>query len=95
MKKENKFREIVLLWKDDKRQYVKKSTFAAYDLLLKNHHLPAFGEMTDIDEDDAQHFVISKLQDGLSHKYVKDMLVVMRMVLSFGDKHGMTDYKRI
>lgn len=35
MKKKNKFREIVLLWKD-KRQYVKKSTFAAYDLLLKN-----------------------------------------------------------
>lgn len=95
MEKKKEFKEIALLWKDDKRQYVKKSTFAAYDLLLKNHILPAFGEMTDIDEDDAQHFVISKLQDGLSQKYVKDMLVVMRMVLSFGEKHGMTDYKRI
>ena len=95
MKMKSTFEEIVLLWKTDKRQYVKKSTFAAYCLHLDNHLIPEFGNMATINEESVQKFVIRKLDSGLSHKYVKDMLVVMRMVLSFGDRHGMTDYKRI
>lgn len=95
MKRKSTFKEIVRLWKTDKRQYVKKSTFAAYCLHLDNHLIPDFGNRTTIDEDSVQKFVIRKLDSGLSQKYVKDMLVVMRMVLSFGDRLGMTDYKRI
>lgn len=95
MEKKKEFKEIVRLWKADKMQYVKKSTFAAYCLLLKNHLLPYFGENTDIDEEMVQKFVIDKLTDGLSHKYVKDMLVVLKMILNFGEQHGMADCRRI
>lgn len=38
-------REIAMAWREDKRPYVKQSTFAAYMLILENHLLPYFGEM--------------------------------------------------
>lgn len=38
-------KEISVLWKEDKKQYVKQSTFAAYVLILENHIYPTFGEM--------------------------------------------------
>lgn len=37
-------REIAMAWREDKRPYVKQSTFAAYMLILENHLLPYFGE---------------------------------------------------
>ena len=36
------FEEIVVLWQADKKQYVKRSTYSAYLLLIANHLLPAF-----------------------------------------------------
>lgn len=83
------FDEIAALWKADKRQYVKRSTLAAYSLLLVNHLSPAFGKMQDITEDDIQKFIIKKLDEGLSTKSVKDMLIVLKMVLKFGARHGL------
>jgi len=83
------FDEIAALWKADKRQYVKRSTLAAYSLLLVNHLSPAFGKMHDVTEEAVQDFVIKKLEAGLSIKSVKDMLIVLKMVLKFGARHGL------
>ena len=33
-------KEISVLWKEDKKQYVKQSTLAAYVLILENHIYP-------------------------------------------------------
>ena len=38
-------KEVSILWKEDKKQYVKLSTFSAYTLILENHIYPTFGEM--------------------------------------------------
>lgn len=85
--------QIVSLWKTDKRMYVKKSTFSAYVLLLENHLLPVFGECSgDIDELDVQKFVFQKLDDGLSQKSIKDILIVLKMVLKFGAKNKWIQY---
>lgn len=89
------FEEVALMWQEEKRFYVKRSTFAAYALLLTNHLVPAFGSFHEVTEPMVQEFVLRKLDRGLSQKYVKDMLVVMRMVLSYGDKKGYMDYRRI
>ena len=51
---ETKLSEIVALWKEDKRQYVKRSTFSAYTLLIENHILPSFGDKTLIEEQDVR-----------------------------------------
>ncbi len=81
-----KISEIVELWKENKKKYVKKSSFATYSLLIENHLLPAFGEKFIVREDDVQAFVFRKLNEGLKRKTVKDMLIVLKMILKFGAK---------
>lgn len=92
MKEQKTMTELVGLWKADKKQYVKKSTFSAYMLLLENHLLPTFGQSYQIEEKEVQEFVFKKLQSGLSQKTVKDILIVLKMVLKFGAKHKCFDY---
>ena len=67
-------KEIALAWKDDKRCYVKRSTFAAYVLILENHILPSFGECDTLNDSRVQDFVLRKLDSGLCVKTVKDIL---------------------
>lgn len=88
-------REITCLWRADKKQYVKTSTISAYTLLIENHILPAFGETDRINESEVQEFVLEKLNSGLSHKSIKDILIVLKMILKFGVKNGYLEYIQI
>lgn len=88
------FSEILALWKADKKQYVKKSSFSVYDLLIENHIMPAFGAMFKIEESMVQDFVFQKLDQGLSQKTVKDILIVLKMVLNFGVKNKWLGYQQ-
>lgn len=95
MKKNTQFKSVVELWQADKQQFVKKSTFAAYSLLIANHLLPAFSETNDISEEDVQQFVFKKLNEGLSQKSVKDILIVLKMILRYGAKHNLMEHRQI
>ena len=90
-----KLSEIVALWKEDKRQYVKRSTFSAYTLLIENHILPSFGNKTLIEEQNVQSFEFRELDKGLSHKTIKDILIVLKMILRFGVKNKLIEYRQI
>ncbi|WP_106915240.1 tyrosine-type recombinase/integrase [Chryseobacterium aurantiacum] len=92
MKQQKKLSEVIGLWKIDKKQYVKKSSFSAYILLIENHILPIFGELYIVEESEVQGFVIKKLEDGLSHKTIKDILIVLKMILKFGAKWKFFEY---
>ncbi|WP_192351114.1 site-specific integrase [Algoriphagus sp. Y33] len=87
MSKQKTLSEVITLWKTDKRQYIKKSSFSAYVLLIENHILPAFEDKTGLNESDVQSFVFQKLDQGLSQKTVKDILIVLKMILKFGTKN--------
>lgn len=87
--------QIIDSWKKDKKQYVKKSTYSAYVLLVENHLLPYFGNKEEVKEADVQDFVFKKLEQGLSQKTIKDMLIVLKMILRFGVKHKYLDYCEI
>ncbi len=87
------FIEVAEMWRTDKKRYVKKSTFAAYSLLLANHLLPEFGQRTQVDEGQVQDFVLRKLDMGMSQKSIKDILIVLKMVLRFGSKHGLMKHE--
>jgi cytoskeletal protein RodZ len=84
--------EVIDLWKADKKQYVKKSSYAAYLLLTENHLLPAFGHKLEIEETEVQAFVFQKLDYGLSQKTIKDILIVLKMILKFGAKKKWINY---
>ena len=47
-------------------------------LLLENHLLPVFKNHSEIEEKDVQKFVFQKLEQGLSHKSIKDILIVLK-----------------
>lgn len=89
------FEEIVVLWQADKKQYVKRSTYYAYSLLISNHILPFFSGLGDVTEAHVQEFVFSKLEQGLSRQSVKDILVVLKMILRFGVKLGYMPHREI
>lgn len=93
MNEQKRFLELTKLWKVDKKQYVKRSSFSAYTLLIENHLLPTFGEKHEIEEPDVQAFVFQKLEIGLSQKTVKDILIVLKMILKFGAKHKWMEYR--
>ena len=92
MNTQKRLSEVIELWKIDKQQYVKKSSFSAYTLLIENHLLPIFGEQYEIEEADVQSFVLQKLEGGLSHKTIKDILIVLKMILKFGAKNKWLSY---
>lgn len=92
MKQQKQISEVIALWKADKKQYVKKSSFSAYVLLIENHLLPVFGNKHKIEEADVQAFVFQKLGQGLSQKTIKDMLIVLKMILKFGAKNKWIAY---
>ncbi len=80
-------REIAEAWKEYKRPYVKQSTMAAYVLILENHILPEFGDNDSLHEHEVQAFVLKKIEQGLSVKSVKDILIVLKMVMKYGVKN--------
>jgi integrase len=95
MNQQKTISEITALWKTDKKQYVKRSSFSAYMLLLENHLLPAFGNKYEVDETEVQAFVFRKLEQGLSQKTIKDILIVLKMILKFGAKNKWVQYHQL
>ena len=89
------FEEIVVLWQADKKQYVKRSTYSAYSLLVTNHLIPAFAGVEDVTEEMVQSFVFTKLEQGLGQKSVKDILIVLKMILKFAVKQGFMQHREI
>ena len=89
------FDEIVVLWQADKKQYVKRSTYSAYSLLVNNHLIPAFEGVYDVTEEIVQSFVFTKLEQGLSQKSIKDILIVLKMILRFAVKQGFMQHREI
>lgn len=92
MVKKKTIREIALLWKEDKKQYVKQSTYSIYALMLENHIFPAFGNLYELDERKVQDFVLQKLKTGLGQNSIKSILVILKMVQKFGIKRGFLPY---
>lgn len=89
---EMKIKEIVAEWQREKRDYVKASTYGAYMFLVNTHLLPEFGECTQLPESIVQQFVVRKINEGLSRKYVRDLVMVLSMIRRYGVKHGWLEY---
>ena len=74
---------------------MKKSTYAAYQLLIQNHIKPYFGDLYEVNEEKVQQFVFDKLDAGLSEKTIRDIIIVLKMILKFGIKNGYLEYAQI
>lgn len=83
------FTQVASLWKADKRQYVKPSSYAAYVHLLNKHLLPFFGDRSEITADDVQEYANLLLAKGLGLKTVKDSLLIFKMIHRYGERMGL------
>lgn len=90
-----KISEIIKLWENDKKLYVKKSTYSAYLLLIENHINPYFSDKEQITEEGVQKFVLTELRKGLSQKSIKDIIIVLKMILKFAVKQKLLAYNEI
>lgn len=88
-------KDIAVLWKDNKKQFVKESTYSAYCLLLTKHIIPYFGNKEELVEEDVQRFVLDSLASGLSEKTIKDIIVVLKMIQKYGAKYKLMNLNQI
>lgn len=88
MKLEFDFREIAEAWKNQKKDLVKRSTLAAYTLIVETHLLTYFSPTDTFRQSAIQEFVNFKINEGLSKKSIKDMLVVLKMILRYAANLG-------
>lgn len=95
MVKEKTINQITEEWKEEKKKYVKKSTYAAYQSLIQNHIKSYFGDLYEVNEEKVQQFVFDKLDAGLSEKTIRDIIIVLKMILKFGIKNGYLEYVQI
>ena len=89
------FQRVCKLWKDEKRRYVKTSTMAAYSLIIQNHLDPRFKNLDDVTPRSVQSLVDSKLKGGLNVTTIKGILIVLKMILKFGEKRGWIGHRLI
>lgn len=80
------FQEVAARWKADKRLYVKMSTYSVYSQLCNNLIIPYFNGRGEFSEELVQNFVNGLLEHGYAIKTVKDTMLVLKMILRYGEK---------
>lgn len=84
-------KELSSEWIEDKKKYVKRSTYALYSVLLENQILPAFGTSRSLNEAEVQDFIFKKISSGLSRKSVRDIVAVIKMIKRYGIRNGVLE----
>lgn len=71
-------------WEPAVKPFIRETTLAAYQMLLRSHILPRFGKakLTDISRADAHTFLAGKLSDGLSRNHVHTIKTTLGKVFS-------------
>ena len=85
-------RELCTEWLSVSSHRVKLSTLANYRMKIEKHIIPQFGNMmcSDVASKMAYNFIQDKLNDGLSPRYVADIMVLMKTVFKYAQReYGM------
>ncbi|MDO5303250.1 MAG: site-specific integrase [Clostridia bacterium] len=84
MNKRTRFSEFLEYYMKCSELRVDKTTFAGYKSIVKIHLMPAFGNMRigSIDSFTVQNFVFQLTDKGLSSKSIKNILSLLRAVMS-------------
>lgn len=81
-----RFKELVNIWLEEKKKYVKISTFSTYNFIVNKHLLPYFSHLEIIKSENIENFIIRKSEDKLNYRFIKDILIVLAMILKFGNE---------
>ena len=83
-------KELVMEWRSAVMHRIKASTAANYSMKISKHIIPYFGEMNigTLKSRDVHTFINKKLSDGLSPRYISDIVVLLKSLL----KYAMREY---
>lgn len=81
-----KFKEAAALWKEEKRQRVKLSSYALYSTILNTHLLPAFGECRRVTEEQLKSFAAELSERQLRPSTIRIILLVFKMITHYAEK---------
>lgn len=79
-------------WLQEKKIYLKYSTYTNYCNVIHNHIMPKLGnyQIEDLNNDILQEFILQKLENGrkdgkggISFKYAKDIIQILKFTLPF------------
>ena len=72
-------------WYNNAVHRVKESTAANYSMKANNHILPQFGDkkISEISSDDVYDFIELKQNDGLSNRYISDIVVLIKSIFKY------------
>ena len=84
-----KLRTIYLAWRKAREPLVKRSTLYAYQINIKTHILPRWGESTNITEAQVQQFILEAAQAGLAKNTIRNIVVTLRYILKYGARNGL------
>lgn len=85
------FEMTAISFMEYKKKLVKLPTMCVYRTIIQKHLIPFFENKERIDENDIQAFIKKKRDDDLSPKMIKDIIVVLKMIISFAKKSKMLD----
>lgn len=89
------FKDLAKMWLEEKKKYVKMSTYAVYQLIMDNYLIPYFRDSKDIKSNNVQDFANKEYDIGLSQKFIKDIMVVLNMIIEFGSKNKLFNSGRL
>ena len=81
-------RELTAEWLHHAKLRLKESTVANYRMKTEKHLLPAFGDMQccELTCRKVYDFIEKKLSEGLSPRYVSDMIVLMKSIYRYASR---------
>ena len=79
------FSTVFSEWYNIVKHNVKDSTAANYSMKATKHILPSFGEknISDISANDVYDFIELKQKDGLSNRYISDIIILMKTFFKY------------
>ncbi len=92
-------KEVLEIWLNEKKNYIKESTYAHYCFEVRNYLMPALGnlQMTELTEERIQEAVLHWQSVGadnghsLKKSSVQNLVVLLKQVLKFASKKGLAD----
>lgn len=81
-------KEAATLWKEDRKRFIKTSSYAMYLNHIRLHIIPIFGEKTDLSEKEVQMYVLELLENGVAASTVRDIVTVLKMIVRYGAQMG-------
>ena len=79
--------DIMQMWLENCRNHIKESSFASYQNKISKHILPYFSQLkySALTAEMLEKFIADKISQGLSAKYVGDMVIMIKSVAKWAE----------